>query len=60
MRISKVVVVLLILLVLAAVGWLTWQLRDLPSVDTIPERLTSPSLRIVDRNGSLLYEALPQ
>ncbi len=35
-----------------------WLLSGLPSVDTLPEHLTMPSIRITDRNGRLLYEIL--
>jgi penicillin-binding protein 1C len=31
----------------------------LPSVDSLPEELNVPSIRITDRNGKLLYEVLP-
>jgi penicillin-binding protein 1C len=34
-------------------------LRDLPDLDSLPERLQVPSIRITDRHGALLYESLP-
>lgn len=41
----------------ASVAW--WALfSDLPSVDTLPERIARPTTRILDRNGRLLYEIL--
>lgn len=35
-----------------------WLFRDLPALENLPDRLHTPSVRIVDRNGRLLYEAL--
>lgn len=32
---------------------------DLPAVDAISENLNTPSIRITDRNGRLLYDVLP-
>lgn len=42
---------------LAAFGW--WAFRDLPDLDDLPARLNTPSVRIEDRHGRLLYESLP-
>lgn len=36
-----------------------WLLRDLPSTDSVDASLRVPSVRIIDRNGRLLYEVLP-
>ena len=33
---------------------------DLPSVDSIQANLETPSVRITDRNGRLLYDVLPE
>jgi penicillin-binding protein 1C len=33
---------------------------DLPSLDSLSQRLNQPSVRITDRDGRLLYEILPQ
>ncbi len=44
-------------LVLFGLG-IFWLYRDLPTLDTLPSRLHTPSIRIVDRDGRLLYEAL--
>lgn len=44
------------LLALAAL----WTFAGLPSLDSLPERVNQPSLRITDREGRLLYEILPQ
>ena len=51
-----------ILALCAATGlWLwNWLFGDLPALDDLPERLRTPSVRIVDRNGRILYEALDQ
>jgi penicillin-binding protein 1C len=54
-RISLLLAALFVVLGLA--GWL-WLFRDLPAWYSLPERLHTPSVRIVDRNGNLLYEAL--
>jgi len=35
-----------------------WILSDLPSIDSIPEAINTPSIRITDRHGKLLYEIL--
>ena len=32
---------------------------DLPSINTLPENLNQPSVKITDRSGRLLYEILP-
>jgi penicillin-binding protein 1A len=47
------------LVILGATGWL-WLFDDLPAWSSLPERLHTPSVRIVDRNGRLLYEALDE
>lgn len=35
-----------------------WLFHDLPDLDQLPAHLHIPSVRIVDRNGRLLYEAI--
>jgi len=52
--------ILLGLIILGLGGGWIWLTQDLPSVDGLPQRLNSPSLRITDRNGNLLYEILPE
>ena len=49
-----------LVVVLLAAGWGTfaWLLVDLPSLETLPERLAVPSSVILDRNGRLLYEVI--
>jgi len=51
--------VLLVALAFSGLG-VFWLYRDLPDVDTLPARLHTPSVRILDRNGRLLYEALDE
>ena len=53
---------LLLFASLAAAGglFLHQLLGDLPPVDSVAERLHTPSIRIVDRHGILLYEILPE
>ena len=53
------IVLILAAVLLAAVGWF-WLGRDLPDPQSLPGRLNTPSVRIVDRNGRLLYEALAE
>ncbi len=47
------------MLVTALAGVLLWLGRDLPDPATISQQLNIPSVRITDRNGRLLYDALP-
>jgi penicillin-binding protein 1C len=42
------------------VGLLIYTFWDLPSVNSLPSNLESPSIRITDRNGRLLYDILPE
>lgn len=51
---------LLLVSLLGLAGILAQVFYDLPSIDTIPAHLNPPSIRITDRNGSLLYEILPE
>jgi 1A family penicillin-binding protein len=52
--------ILSLLAVLLLIGsLLTYVFVGLPNVASLPEHLRSPSLRITDRNGRLLYEVLP-
>ncbi|MEN8241892.1 MAG: transglycosylase domain-containing protein, partial [Chloroflexota bacterium] len=34
--------------------------HDLPEVSALPDQLTTPSIRITDRSGELLYEVFPE
>ncbi|MFT3891159.1 MAG: transglycosylase domain-containing protein [Anaerolineales bacterium] len=47
-------------LLLLSAGLLTYTFWDMPSIDSIPDAYLTPSVRITDRNGRLLYEILPQ
>jgi 1A family penicillin-binding protein len=60
MKHRKIGLLSLVLLIVAGIaGWL-WLFGDLPALDSLPARLHTPSVRIVDRNGRLLYEALDE
>src|SRR5690242_6589031 len=43
----------------ALLGLAIYVFWDLPSVNAISENLNTPSIRITDRNGRLLYDVLP-
>jgi penicillin-binding protein 1C len=53
------VVFLACLVSVGAAGYV-WLFSDLPALDDLPRRLNTPSVRITDRNGRILYEALPE
>lgn len=55
-------ILLLILFIMAAGLLITaaWLLPGMPNLDDLPRRLLLPSIRITDRDGRLLYEALPE
>ena len=59
---KRLTLVLLVLIglsgVLATLAYFVFS--DLPSIDSIPEHLNQPSIRITDRSGRLLYEILSQ
>jgi len=59
MRFKLWAIIFLILVLLVAGGTGYWLLHDLPSLDSLPQRLVQPSVRITDRQGRLLYEVLP-
>ena len=42
------------------IGFMLYVLWDLPSIDSLPDTYMTPSVRITDRNGRLLYEIIPQ
>ena len=50
------------LMIVAAlsVGMQAWLFNGLPSLDSLPARQNTPSVRITDRDGELLYEILVQ
>jgi len=41
-------------------GWLVYIFWGLPEVKSLPDHYLTPSVRITDRNGRLLYEILPE
>ncbi len=49
--------VVLVLFLLSA--FLVYIFYDLPSINSIPENLSQPSIKITDRSGRLLYEIIP-
>jgi len=55
----KTAALLLIGAVLPA-GLVLYTFWDLPSIDSLPETYMTPSVRITDRNGHLLYEILAE
>ena len=59
-HLKRIGVILFAILALGLAGVWVWLAYDLPGLDELPQRLNSPSLRITDRNGILLYEALPE
>lgn len=60
MRLRYLILPLILLGLLAAlVGGYIWLFRGLPSLDSLSERFYTPSIRIVDRAGRLLYESIP-
>ena len=42
------------------ISLLIYTFWDLPSVNSLPANLETPSIRITDRNGRLLYDVLPE
>ncbi|HXD11353.1 MAG TPA: transglycosylase domain-containing protein, partial [Anaerolineales bacterium] len=56
LRFSKALLAGLVLVL----GFFLYVFWDLPPVDSLPEKVSTPSVRITDRNGRLLYEIIPQ
>ena len=56
---TKVFLYLLLFFGLVFAIWGYSIFHDLPSIDTLSEKINQPSIRIVDRNGRLLYEIIP-
>jgi penicillin-binding protein 1C len=52
---SSIIIASLILLA----GYMFYLFADLPSIDSLDEKSLTPSVRITDRNGRLLYEIIP-
>ena len=53
---------ILAMICLAGLAGLAWVsvFAGLPAIESIPEHLNQPSIRITDRNGRALYEILPE
>lgn len=52
--------VCLTLVMVSSAGALFGLFLNLPDLETIPAHLNTPSIRLTDRNGRLLYEILPE
>lgn len=46
--------------IVIVLGFFFYVFWDLPSLESLPDAYMTPSVRITDRNGQLLYEILPQ
>lgn len=46
--------------VIVILGFFFYVFWDLPSLESLPDAYLTPSVRITDRNGQLLYEILPR
>lgn len=55
---KRILLFILCLCLVLGGGTYFWLLRDIPNPNDIPEYLNTPSIRIIDRNGILLYESL--
>ncbi|RPI30954.1 MAG: penicillin-binding protein, partial [Chloroflexota bacterium] len=55
---KKVVLIILLAALASVVGLGIWLFADLPSLDALSAGLLTPSVRITDRNGTLLYEMI--
>ena len=51
---------LLVSILLISAGLFIYIFWDMPLIDSLPDTYLTPSVRITDRNGRLLYEILPQ
>jgi membrane peptidoglycan carboxypeptidase len=60
MKRRKIILTAILVLFLAFLaGGYFWLFSGLPSLDSLDKRFNTPSIRIVDRSGRLLYESLP-
>ncbi|MBN2547789.1 MAG: penicillin-binding protein 1C [Anaerolineales bacterium] len=59
-RIKTTLFIFAVVLAALAAAGMAWLFTGLPSPDSLPERLNTPSVRITDRNGRLLYDLLPE
>jgi len=53
---KRLLLILIILGLVSAAGIYAWLFVDLPSLDTLYQRASAPSTRILDRHGRVLYE----
>ena len=53
---KRLLFILLIIGLVSAAGVFAWLFVDLPSLDTLYQRASAPSTRILDRQGRVLYE----
>jgi penicillin-binding protein 1C len=61
MNVLKKLILIASLLLILLAGWTVYSVfSGLPSIDSIPDHLNTPSIRITDRNGRPLYEILPE
>jgi penicillin-binding protein 1C len=51
--------VFLLLLLGSILAGYFWLFGDLPKTESLPQHLATPSIRITDRHGQVLYDALP-
>lgn len=57
---KKIVLLIILVFLVVAAGATLSVFSNLPDIAAIPDRLTTPSISITDRNGELLYEVLPE
>ncbi|MBN2500277.1 MAG: penicillin-binding protein 1C [Anaerolineales bacterium] len=57
---KTILLVALLLLLSSAAGGAYWLFADLPALADLESHLQTPSIRITDRNGRLLYEVVPE
>jgi len=57
---KTIIISVLIIVCSAGLAGYFYLFGDLPHLDTLIQHLNSPSIRITDRNGQLLYEVLPE
>lgn len=57
-RLPRFIAALILALAGLSAAGFAWAFADLPSIDALPERLRTPSIRITDRHGRLLYDVL--
>jgi 1A family penicillin-binding protein len=53
---KRLLLIIIIIGLVSAAGITAWLFVDLPSLDTLYQRASAPSTRILDRHGRVLYE----